>query len=256
MTQKWSIIVACTLAVARPALADGTADAKVHLERAAAAHKAGRYTEALDELTAAYALDPRPELLFSIGQVHMKLGDCDTAITFYRRFLATSPDPRQAGIVGQAIATCNQHAGPRTSAPEPAKPAPPPPPEPPVPPPVETAPPPAVPHAVHRAPWYRDWLGDALVVAGAASGAIAIVEYRAAVDDRSRADHAGTYGNFEGLLDSAHHEHTLALGFGAGAAALVVAGLVHYIVGTRPTEAAVAIVPTPGGQLLAWRASF
>jgi tetratricopeptide (TPR) repeat protein len=264
MTGRWSVAIACTLVAARPAFADSKAEVKAHLERAAAAHKAGRFNEALDELTSAYAIDPRPTLLFSIGQVHMKLGDCDTAITFYRRFLDSHPDPREAGIVSQAISTCKDHAGARPSPREPVKPAPPPPPvEPPSPAPEEPPPTPVEPPpqlapqaAVHRAPWYRDWLGDALVVAGATCGAIAIVEYRAAVDDREQADRAGTYGNFEDLLDSAHRERTLALGFGAGAGLLVVTGVLHYIIGSRSTEGVVALVPTSGGQVLAWRASF
>src|SRR5262249_8558361 len=65
MTMRW-FVIACVLGSVSPVLADGKAEAKAHVERATAAHAAGRFADALEELTAAYGLDPQPELLFAI----------------------------------------------------------------------------------------------------------------------------------------------------------------------------------------------
>ena len=83
-------------ALAGPSLADAKKDAKVHLDKAAAAHKAGRYDDARKELEIAYTLDPQPALLYAIGQVHVMQGQCPQAITFYERFLESKPGEAQA----------------------------------------------------------------------------------------------------------------------------------------------------------------
>src|SRR5262249_747385 len=103
-------LVLLALASASPrAFADPKADAKQHIDKATAAHSAGHYNDALKELTLAYALDPNPELLFAIGQVHMKIGDCTAATTFYERFIATKPDAKEAAIAQKAITSCKDH---------------------------------------------------------------------------------------------------------------------------------------------------
>src|SRR5262245_41191978 len=70
-------------------LAGKKSDAKAHIAKAARAHKEARYHDARNELEAAYNLDPQPDLLYAIAQVDAKLGDCDEAITYYKRFAAT-----------------------------------------------------------------------------------------------------------------------------------------------------------------------
>src|SRR5437867_9257716 len=71
------------------ALAGDKEDARAHVARATQAHKEARFEDALVELEAAYQLDPKPDLLYAIGQVDAKLGRCDEAIDHYRRFAAT-----------------------------------------------------------------------------------------------------------------------------------------------------------------------
>jgi len=237
--------------------ADPKADAKAHIEKATAAHAAGKYDDALKELTLAYALDPQPELLFGIGQVHMKLGDCESATTFYQRFIATKPNPKEASIAQKAITTCKDHP------PEPKKIEPEPPIEPVKPQPVETRPepvavipPPPPPPPPAARPWYRDFIGDALVGVGVVAEVVAAVEYRGALDKRDRADAATTYGDYQHLLDDAHHQNRLAIGFAAGGGALVLAGVIHYLVTGTPEERGIAIVPTHGGNLVTWTTRF
>lgn len=117
------LVLICVLAaLPRPALADPKADSKEHFDRASAAHKEGRFAEALTELMTAYALDPRPELLYAIGQIHVKLGQCPQAITFYERFIASHPKPEHASRAAKAIEVCKTNPPP-AEAPQAADPA-------------------------------------------------------------------------------------------------------------------------------------
>jgi hypothetical protein len=71
----------------------------------------------------AYALDPRPELLYAIAQVHVKLGECPQAITFYERFIASNPKPEHVARARQAIEVCKTNPPPPEAAQvDPAKP--------------------------------------------------------------------------------------------------------------------------------------
>lgn len=98
----------CALAIALPltAAAGPKEDASQHVANATAAHQQGQFDVALKELEAAYALDPKPELLFAIGQIQVKLGKCDVAITFYERFVATNPPAAEMAATNEAIASC------------------------------------------------------------------------------------------------------------------------------------------------------
>jgi tetratricopeptide (TPR) repeat protein len=248
-----NLVLAALLSASPRAFADAKADAKDHIQRATAAHAAGHFDEALKELTLAYALDPNPELLFAIGQVHMKLGDCTSATTFYERFIATKPDAKEAAIAQKAIASCKDH--PREAAVEPPKD------EPKVEPKVEPKtepepPPPPAPPPPQGRPWYRDTIGDVLVGLGVAAGAVAGIEYGRARTSRDDADVAPTYGDYQRLLDDSHDERNLAIGIGAGAGVLVVAGVIHYLVTGGPPEENVALVPARGGELVTWTTRF
>jgi hypothetical protein len=104
---RWSIVAMLAVLLApAAALAGKKEDAKAHIARATRAHKEARYADARAELEAAYQLDPRPELLYAIGQVDAKLGNCDEAIAHYKQFAATQTDPQVAKVIEQAIAAC------------------------------------------------------------------------------------------------------------------------------------------------------
>jgi tetratricopeptide (TPR) repeat protein len=245
-----NLSLAIAILASTRALADPKADAQKLIQNATDAYAAGRFTEALQDLTLAYALAPDPELLFAIGQAHMKLGDCASATTFYERFIATKSDPKEIAIANKAIKTCKDHP--------PEKPAAPPPeikdePQPPPPSPVEVSPPPP---PIATRPWYRDWIGDGLVVAGAGAGAVAAVEYLAARNSRDRADTAATYVSYRDLLDQAHEKRNVAVGFAAGGGALVLAGVVHFVVTGGSRESRVAVVPAARGSLVTWAVDF
>lgn len=127
------------------------AAADAHISAAHDAYIRHDYLRAREELLAAYGLDPRPALLFALGQAEFNLGHYREAIDYYQRFTATNPSPDQAALAQQAIGAARIKLA-----------TPPPPP----PPPATTAPPPPPPPPPHR-----DWdrLDSALAISGGAA---------------------------------------------------------------------------------------
>src|SRR5262249_54336300 len=85
-------------------------EADRHVAKATKLHGEGKFDDALVELEAAYKLDPKPELLYAIGQVDVKLGKCEDAKTAYEKFLVVTKDRKAGTIVRQAIAACKPAA--------------------------------------------------------------------------------------------------------------------------------------------------
>lgn len=222
-------------AIARANPAD---DARAHVARATQAHKEGRFDDARVELEAAYALTPKPELLYALGQVHAKLGRCGDATTYFRRFAATQSDPQVAQVIDQAIAACKSAAPAAAPASPPAP-----------------APAPAAPPEGER--WYHDKLGDALVLAGATATIVGLVEYRSAVSDLDAAESATTVTRYRELVGEAHDKRTTALVLTGVGGLLIAGGIVHYVLHDRGAEArGVAVVPAPGGGLITYEGRF
>lgn len=222
--------------------ADPGEDAKAHVARATQAHKDGRYDDARVELEAAYALTPKPELLYALGQVHAKLGRCSDATAYFQRFAATQRDPQVAKVIDQAIAACKPAAPPpaaSTQSPPPASPA---------------APSP------EGAVWYRDKLGDGLVLAGVTAMIVGLVEYRSAVSDLDAAEDpraAPTVTRYLQLVGEAHDKRTTALVLTGVGGALIAGGIVHYALRDRGAEArSVAVAPAPGGGMVTYEGRF
>jgi tetratricopeptide (TPR) repeat protein len=242
MTPRFfSVVVALGLAtVSTHAYADAKADAQVHIAKAQVANDAGKYTDALNELNTAYTLDPDPQLLYAIGQVHAQLGQCDEAKTFYQRFLDTKPDKDSAAVATEAMKSCKS---------EPVKPPPPVPDQPPPPPPPSPAP------AASSKPIYSDVVADALVGGGVLAGLVAVFEYKSALGSLDDADHAATFDARKQLEDDAHGKRTLSVVFALGGIALIGGGVAHYML-HRDTASGVAIVPTSGGGMVTFRGGF
>jgi tetratricopeptide (TPR) repeat protein len=114
------VLAAATAADAKPKPKD---TAKVHTDRAAKAHKDGKYDVALSELQAAYAIDPQPKLLFAIAQVQAKLDNCEAAIENYEKFNAATKDKSKQAVVQQAIDACKKKIAEQKAA-QPDKPDP------------------------------------------------------------------------------------------------------------------------------------
>jgi len=212
-------------------------EAQQHIEKATAAHQAGKYDEALTELQAAYALDAQPDLLYAIGQVYVKLDKCDDAIASYEKFLGTNPPADAANSAKEAIETCK------------AKQPPPPPPPEPTPPPQP--PPPPQPDAK---PFYTDKIGSALVGGGIVGVVIGAVMYSSARSTLDDAEAATTYAKHQELVDDAHLKRNIGVGIGIVGLAAIGVGVWHY---TRyQSEQSVAVTPTTSGGMVTWMGRF
>ncbi len=225
-----------------PSLADlaAIADPNVALAPMAGtkAHAAGDFNKALVELEAAYALDPQPDLLYAIGQVESKLGNCPEATSYFERFRATQTDPAVPKVIEQAIAACK----PRVVE---------------APPPRQAPPPPPPPTPVAHSHWYSDAIGDAFVVGGVAAGIVGVVFYRKATSDLDSAETSGSLSAYDSLVSDAHSERTTYVILMAGGGALVVAGIVKYVLrGGSSETATIGMVPASGGGLVTWGGRF
>jgi hypothetical protein len=125
------LAVALTLA-ATAATADEPAshEWRRHFQRGLQLFDEHRYALAIDEFRAGYAIEPRGELLYALGQAQRLGGDCPSAIATYRAFLAGAPTPQQSAVVQQNIADCEETLRRTTITPPP--------------PPIVPLPPPAV----------------------------------------------------------------------------------------------------------------
>ena len=281
---KTTTLLACAASAIMLA-APGTADAgpkqnaKVHIDRATKAHKAGDLDTALVELQAAYAIDPQPQLLYAIGQIYTKLGRCSEASDAYLRYLSSGTDANTAQVVKQAIEACK---GPAAAEPPPTPKEPTPPTRPVVddeqppgqpaqgktakaaPPPKQVAlnrelgsQPDPQPASGETKPWYRDIIGDALVLGGVTSLVLGTLAYRAAVTDLDNAEKAPSHDRYEELVDAAGTKRLVGVALWGGGAVLVTAGVLRFALRDKHTEVRrVGLSPARGGGLLTWTRSF
>jgi tetratricopeptide (TPR) repeat protein len=248
------VVLLVLAAAAGTARADARAEARLRMERAAELHRNGKFADALNELTVAYALDPRPEMLYGIGQLHVALGNCAQAILFYERFLSTRPDPLPAAAATEAIETCRRDPDSLKDAPapEPGSPAEPPPPPAAEPPPAEPPP------AGGPTRWYTDKLGGALLGGGVVLGAIAVATYASARSDLDAAEAAPDVQTHDELAGRARDKRTIAAVLGVAGVGLAGAAVTRYVLVRRAgAPAAVGVTPAPGGGgLVTWRVRF
>ncbi|HEX3473761.1 MAG TPA: tetratricopeptide repeat protein [Kofleriaceae bacterium] len=203
---RWlaAALVIAGLAAAIPVRADPVDD---HVARGRQLYDQGEFRQARDELLAAYQLEPRPELLFALGQVELNLGRFAQAIDYYQRFIATSPAADQIALAQQAIGAARARLAERPAA---------------LPPPF---PKPAAPPRPPPQPRWDDAdtglvaLGGAIMVLG--GGLVYYGHHRAG-------DHSGTLSQYDDRLSSA----TLDVWGGAGClvagAAVLGSGLVRW----------------------------
>lgn len=76
--------------------------------QAKAAFDAGRFAEAADLLSRAYALKPSATLLYNMGRAYQQAGDKQRAIDAYEKYLATESFPTDEGAVKRSIEQLKQ----------------------------------------------------------------------------------------------------------------------------------------------------
>jgi len=99
------IALVFTALAARVAAADdaATRTAKLHFDRGEKLYALTRFSEALDEYQKAFDARPIPDFLFNIGQCYRNLGDYDSAIFSYKKYLTLAPDAPNREQVEQLI---------------------------------------------------------------------------------------------------------------------------------------------------------
>ena len=70
---------------------DDLEKARLLAARGRAFHDGGDYAAAIEAYNQAYALAPRPGLLFNLAQAYRLAGNCPQAADLYRRYLETAP---------------------------------------------------------------------------------------------------------------------------------------------------------------------
>ena len=96
-----AFLVAPLRATAAPSAT--TRSAKEEYQDGLRAYAAARFDEAAAAFERAYALAPRPLILFNVGQARRKMGDFDRALVAYRTYVATG--------AGEPAATLDEARG-------------------------------------------------------------------------------------------------------------------------------------------------
>ena len=98
------IFAVCFLCTASASAQTPDQEAKKLFERGVAAAAVKDYSTAVDSFTKAYALSPRPILLFNLGQAQRLMGATASAVTSYRRYLEAEPAGTYSAEARQWIA--------------------------------------------------------------------------------------------------------------------------------------------------------
>ena len=187
------LVVVLLLAWARPAAAEDLSpplppDARERYEAGLAHYTARRFPEAIQALQAAYALEPRREILFAQAQATRLGGDCAAATPLYQRFLDSDPPPRQVEAARIALARCRDAVpGPPPAtriSPSPSSTPP-------------AAPPEPVKPPSPRGPWYRDPTGAVLAGSAAIALGVGTGFLIAAGQANDRANRQRTIGEYD-----------------------------------------------------------
>ena len=104
-------LIALTASVSADPDPDAADRAKAHFKQAKAYEAAGQFARAADEFNAAYELDPRPEMLFNIGQAFRLAGAKREALDYFNRYIDEQPDGAGAAEARQHIATLTKEIG-------------------------------------------------------------------------------------------------------------------------------------------------
>jgi tetratricopeptide (TPR) repeat protein len=188
------------------------------------------FVHARDELLAAYQLEPRPELLFALGQIELRLGRFAQAIDYYQRFIATSPAADQVALAQQAIGAARARLAEQAAPPRPA--------------------PPTTPPRPPRPPPQPRW-DDVDTGLAALGGAVMLGGAALVIDGRHLAgDHSGRLSQYNHRLSSAALAEWSGAGCLAVGAAVLGGGLLRWRL--HLVDAEVQPIATPRTAGVAW----
>ncbi len=203
-------------------------EAQALYDRALRGFETHDYAAAVRDLEAAFALDPRRELLFAEAQAKRLSGDCRGAVVLYQRFLTTRPPALQVDATQIALARCAQELASKPAVVlVPTPPPPPPKPQPPR--------------------WSRDPLGLGLTGAGVVAVGVGLGFLVAGEVARGDAANATSYAAFTSRWSTAGTRLDVAASALAIGGALVAAGATRLLLVRRHARALdVAVWVGPG----------
>lgn len=246
------------LLVSSVALADGDAERLYHDGQTA--YDAKKYDDAIAAWSQSYELSHLPALVFNLAQAYRLKGDCDDAVTNYKKFLELDPKSKQRPAAEGFIK--DLEPCPVAEPPKPPDQPPPPVQQPPKPPPIQQPPPkPPVATTTHRNNGER-LAGIGLAVGGAVAVGVGAYFGSQASSDASDVKAACAAGcDYDSIKQKDQDGRSdaklqyILYGVGAGAVAI---GAVLYFVGSREHAEAppVAVVPTRGGGAVSWTVRF
>jgi hypothetical protein len=180
-------------------------------------------------------LDPQPVYLWASGQALRLGGDCVKALRAYRAFLRTKPADETKAQTN--IERCEQYLKDHPPPPEPTQGQP-----------STSQATTVAPTVIVRTvqapqrpmvsrPWTDDWAGHALIGGGVVVGATGVVLFlagRKTIEDNNNAANYEQFVAGRADLDAAHTKQTIGISAIAVGGSLILGGVVHYILHTRP----------------------
>ena len=255
-----ALIVALALVSSTAVAAPKGAAAKKAFAKGVKAYTAGDYAAASEAMSKSYDLETDPETLFAWAQSERKLEHCDKAIELYNELLVYQLPDANKQVIQTQIGECKDILAAKTpksvdtpkSADTPKEPEPPPPSNAELPAPAET-PVQATPEG--RA-WWKDPVGDGLVLVGIAGLVVGGVELSAASSADSSKTNATSYTDFKKYSDQATSDGTLGVIAASAGGALVAVGFIWYATHREHHEHAVTGWLAPAGGGLAITGGF
>lgn len=278
---SYIVLVIATLAHATVAHAQGSdkpaaASADAYLERGLAHYDARAFEKAIKAFLAGYKIDPRPVFLFALGQAERRSGDCRSALSYYRRFLATSPPAAQERAARMHIRGCKkalvsgpaldpERAGSDTGPgqrepkrPDPAAPAK-----------TRTAiaatpaapslPEPDASPPVQSSPWYHDATGGVLLGTGTIALLAGVGFLATSESIHDQAAWAPTYPEYDIEITRARRYRLWGIAAITTGTALAAGALYRYHRYSRresPSQRNIGISPTSGGLAISYGGQF
>jgi tetratricopeptide (TPR) repeat protein len=250
------VIVAGTTSLAIADPHPMTAEAQAHFDRGRELYKQQDFNAALAEFERGRDLDPNPDFDYALGQVYIKLGDCNHALLEYKAFLGTQPSDDEIAHARKSMALCQSVELPPELQ-------------------LSAAPPKHKHRAVAttddadadivttaREPsrhWYADVAGGVLAGAGIAGLATGVAYLVVSERDVSAANSATTVAQLQAAKANADSERTIgAIALGVGGA-LAVGAVVRYAIvarSHREPDRVVSISVDGRGAYAVWSGRF
>lgn len=263
-----ALFIAAALSAPLPSQAQTRAEqARAHIDRGAVFYNLQDWAAAAREYKEAYAADPKPEVLFMLGQAQRFGGECATAIGTYKAY------SRSQGVTGtqQAAAEGLMHKCEAELADKQAKAVA-----------AQPVAPAAPPHAAEGAPitapstapaketpvvpspWYADVFGGVLFVGGLSLAGVGTGFLLAGNSAMSGAPSAASYAGYQDQSTGAKPKQTFGVAGVVVGSTVAMLGVIRYMVvagRARPAEKAAAwlgIEPRvgPGGAAAALVGQF